>query len=202
VQKFFQRLASGDVYKPCLLLGCLIKTSRCAQKHGKGCLTLCSQPSYTRAFRWEYAPGGSFAAALFMNFAIFFPVVRRPWRLGREPHGSFATRADSGSGLGWRRPPGRSFAPSKSNTRGPAPSARRSFWPTCARALASPTQNRRSRKDIRNLYKTGNISNVRIFGENVPDGVKVIVVVQSKAKITEVHLNGVTRSRKAASARR
>ena len=46
-------------------------------------------------------------------------------------------------------------------------------------------------EDIRNLYTTGNISNVRIFGEPLTDGVKVIVVVQSKAQITEVRLNGV-----------
>ncbi len=46
-------------------------------------------------------------------------------------------------------------------------------------------------EDIRNLYATGNISNVRIFGEQQPDGVKVIVVVQSKAQLTEVQLLGV-----------
>ena len=46
-------------------------------------------------------------------------------------------------------------------------------------------------EDIRNLYATGNVSNVRIFGEPMRDGVKVIVVVQSKAQITEVLLVGV-----------
>ena len=46
-------------------------------------------------------------------------------------------------------------------------------------------------EDIRNLYNTGNVSNVRIFGEPVADGVKVIVVIQAKASITEVILNGV-----------
>ena len=46
-------------------------------------------------------------------------------------------------------------------------------------------------EDIRNLYATGNVSNVRIFGEPLKDGVKVIVVVQSKAQITEVVLTGV-----------
>jgi outer membrane protein insertion porin family len=48
-------------------------------------------------------------------------------------------------------------------------------------------------EDIRNLYRTGNIENVRIFGEPLTDGVKVIVVVQSKAKITEVRLTGVVK---------
>jgi outer membrane protein insertion porin family len=46
-------------------------------------------------------------------------------------------------------------------------------------------------EDIRNLYATGNVLNVRIFGEPVTDGVKVIVVVQGKAQITEVQLQGV-----------
>ena len=48
-------------------------------------------------------------------------------------------------------------------------------------------------EDIRNLYNTGNIANVRIFGEPLADGVKVIVVLQSKSQITEVHLEGVTK---------
>ena len=45
-------------------------------------------------------------------------------------------------------------------------------------------------EDIRNLYNTGNISNVRIFGEPMSDGVKVIVVVQSKAQVAEVLIQG------------
>ncbi len=45
-------------------------------------------------------------------------------------------------------------------------------------------------EDIRSLYSTGNISNVRIFGEPMPDGVKVIVVVQGKAEVSEVVIQG------------
>lgn len=48
-------------------------------------------------------------------------------------------------------------------------------------------------EDIRNLYKTNNVRNVRIFGEPTTDGVKVIVVIQSREKITEVRLNGITK---------
>lgn len=47
--------------------------------------------------------------------------------------------------------------------------------------------------DIRNLYRSGNIQNVRIFGEPVSGGVKVVVVVQTKAPVAEVRLQGVTR---------
>lgn len=59
--------------------------------------------------------------------------------------------------------------------------------------VGKPYSEQAVEEDIRNLYKTGNISNVRIFGEPTNDGVKVIVVVQAKSKITEVHLIGVTR---------
>ena len=45
-------------------------------------------------------------------------------------------------------------------------------------------------EDIRNLYATGNVSNVRIFGEPLQNGVKVIVVIAAKAQISEVILNG------------
>ena len=59
--------------------------------------------------------------------------------------------------------------------------------------VGRPYSEQAVEEDIRNLYKTGNISNVRIFGEPLTDGVKVIVVVQTKAKITEVRLEGVTK---------
>ena len=47
-------------------------------------------------------------------------------------------------------------------------------------------------EDIRNLYATGNVVNVRIYGEPAGnDGVKVIVVLQAKSKVTVVELEGV-----------
>lgn len=56
--------------------------------------------------------------------------------------------------------------------------------------VGKPYSEQAVEEDIRNLYNTGNISNVRIFGEPLPDGVKVIVVVQSKAQVTEVIIQG------------
>src|SRR6478735_796126 len=47
--------------------------------------------------------------------------------------------------------------------------------------------------DIRNLYATGNVSNVRIFGEQIADGVKVVVVVAGKSAISAVEIQGATR---------
>lgn len=56
--------------------------------------------------------------------------------------------------------------------------------------VGRPYDERVVEEDIRNLYATGNVNNVRIFGEAKPDGVRVIVVIQSKAQLTEVEING------------
>ncbi|MBV8415633.1 MAG: outer membrane protein assembly factor BamA, partial [Verrucomicrobia bacterium] len=44
--------------------------------------------------------------------------------------------------------------------------------------------------DVRALYATGLVTNVRIYGEPLPDGVKVIVVVQTRVTLTEVAVQG------------
>ncbi len=56
--------------------------------------------------------------------------------------------------------------------------------------VGKPYSEQAVEEDIRNLYNTGNIANVRIFGEPLTDGVKVIVVVQAKAEVTEVIIQG------------
>jgi outer membrane protein insertion porin family len=48
-------------------------------------------------------------------------------------------------------------------------------------------------QDIRNLYKTGELQNVRIFGQPSGDGVKVTVVVQTRSIITEIEIDGAHR---------
>ena len=45
-------------------------------------------------------------------------------------------------------------------------------------------------EDVRNLYQTAKVFNIRIFGDPQPDGVKVIVVVQTKATVKEVKIEG------------
>ncbi len=59
--------------------------------------------------------------------------------------------------------------------------------------VGRPYSEQAVEEDIRTLYATGNIANVRIFGEPSADGVKVIVVVATKSQVTEVRLTGVTR---------
>src|SRR5262250_1281891 len=48
-------------------------------------------------------------------------------------------------------------------------------------------------EDIKALYKTGYIRNVRIFAQPQGDGVKVIVVVQTRAVVREIEITGAER---------
>jgi outer membrane protein insertion porin family len=57
--------------------------------------------------------------------------------------------------------------------------------------VGQPYSEQTVEEDIRNLYATGNVVNVRIFGEPKGDGVKVIVVLQAKARVTAVDIQGV-----------
>jgi outer membrane protein insertion porin family len=45
-------------------------------------------------------------------------------------------------------------------------------------------------QDIRNLYSTGSIRNVRIFAQPVSDGVKVIVAIQTRSVVREIEVDG------------
>ncbi len=57
--------------------------------------------------------------------------------------------------------------------------------------VGQPYSEQTVEEDIRNLYATGSVVNVRIFGEPKGDGVKVIVVLQAKARVTAVEIQGV-----------
>jgi len=59
--------------------------------------------------------------------------------------------------------------------------------------VGRPYSPRVTEEDIRNLYATGNVTNVRMFGEPQADGVKVIVVVATKSTLAEVVINGATK---------
>src|SRR5499425_1268037 len=48
-------------------------------------------------------------------------------------------------------------------------------------------------EDIKALYKTGYIRNVRIFAQPQGDGVKVIVAVQTRAIVREIEITGAER---------
>lgn len=48
-------------------------------------------------------------------------------------------------------------------------------------------------QDIRTLFGTGQVENVRIFGQPQGDGVKVIIAVQTRAVVNEIEIDGATR---------
>jgi len=45
-------------------------------------------------------------------------------------------------------------------------------------------------EDIKSLYRTGTVSNVRMFGEPVGNNIKVVIVIQGKATVSEVVIDG------------
>jgi outer membrane protein insertion porin family len=56
--------------------------------------------------------------------------------------------------------------------------------------VGQPYSNEIVQEDIKTLYKTGYIRNVRIFAQPEGDGVKVIVAVQTRAIIREIEITG------------
>ena len=75
---------------------------------------------------------------------------------------------------------------------GPATISKQRILANMRTAVGRPYSDLAVEEDIRNLYATGNIANVRIFGEPQQDGIRVIVVVQTKSVVKEVRLQGVT----------
>ncbi|HEV7867283.1 MAG TPA: outer membrane protein assembly factor BamA [Chthoniobacteraceae bacterium] len=73
---------------------------------------------------------------------------------------------------------------------GPGSVAREKILANMRTRVGRPYSEATVEEDIRNLYNTGNIANVRIFGEAMTDGVKVIVVVQAKSQVTSVVITG------------
>jgi outer membrane protein insertion porin family len=50
-------------------------------------------------------------------------------------------------------------------------------------------------QDIKALYRTGQVQNVRIFGQAEGEGVKVMVVLQTRSLVNEIEIEGATRIR-------
>src|SRR5512133_3250442 len=59
--------------------------------------------------------------------------------------------------------------------------------------VGQPYSNEIVQEDIKALYKTGYVRNVRIFAQPQGDGVKVIVAVQTNAIVREIEINGAER---------
>jgi outer membrane protein insertion porin family len=73
---------------------------------------------------------------------------------------------------------------------GPATVSRERILAQMRTAVGQPYSDSTVEDDIRNLYKTGTIQNVRIFAQPEGEGVKVIVAVQTRPVIRELVIDG------------
>jgi outer membrane protein insertion porin family len=73
---------------------------------------------------------------------------------------------------------------------GPATLSRQRILSNMKTTVGQPYAEQTVEDDVRSLYATGLVTNVRIYGEPLPDGVKVIVVVQTRVTLTEVVIQG------------
>ncbi len=60
-------------------------------------------------------------------------------------------------------------------------------------AIGQPYSDVIAEQDIRSLYSTGSVQNVRIFGAPEGDGIKVTVVVQTRPIVNEIQIDGAER---------
>jgi outer membrane protein insertion porin family len=73
---------------------------------------------------------------------------------------------------------------------GPATLSRQRILSNMKTTVGQPYSEQTVEDDVRSLYGTGLVTNVRIYGEPLPDGVKVIVVVQTRVTLSEVVIQG------------
>src|SRR6516164_7002359 len=73
---------------------------------------------------------------------------------------------------------------------GPATLSRQRILSNMKTTVGQPYSEATIEDDVRSLYATGLVTHVRISGEPLPDGVKVIVVVQTRVTLTEIAIQG------------
>jgi outer membrane protein insertion porin family len=73
---------------------------------------------------------------------------------------------------------------------GPATLSRQRILTNMKTTVGQPYVETTVEDDVRSLYATGLVTNVRIYGEPLPDGVKVIVVVQTRVTLAGVYIQG------------
>src|SRR5436853_3845793 len=76
---------------------------------------------------------------------------------------------------------------------GPATVSKEAIRAQMRTAVGQPYSDSTVEDDIRNLYKTGTIQNVRIFAQPEDNGVKVIVAVQTRQVVRELVIDGARR---------
>src|SRR5215468_1719902 len=76
---------------------------------------------------------------------------------------------------------------------GPATISKERILAQMRMKVGQPYSNEVVQEDIKALYKTGFVRNVRIFAQPEGDGVKVIVAVQTRAILREIEITGAQR---------
>jgi outer membrane protein insertion porin family len=76
---------------------------------------------------------------------------------------------------------------------GPATISRERILAQMRTKIGLPYSDTVAETDIRAIYNTGQVQNVRIFGQPEGDGVKVIVAVQTRTMLNEIQIDGATR---------
>src|SRR6184192_828080 len=76
---------------------------------------------------------------------------------------------------------------------GPASLSKERILAQMRTKVGQPYSNEVVQEDIKELYKTGYIRNVRIFAQPEGDGVKVIVAVQTRAIVRQIEITGAER---------
>ncbi|MEY2491476.1 MAG: outer membrane protein insertion porin family [Verrucomicrobiota bacterium] len=59
--------------------------------------------------------------------------------------------------------------------------------------IGEPYSDIVAEQDIRSIYNTGSVQNVRVFGEPEGDGMRVIVAIQTRSMLNEIQIDGATR---------
>lgn len=73
---------------------------------------------------------------------------------------------------------------------GPATVSRERILANIRTQVGQPYSEQVVEADIRSLYNTGQITNVRMFGEPAEGGIKVYIVIQAKAVVSEIIVEG------------
>src|SRR5947199_5458841 len=76
---------------------------------------------------------------------------------------------------------------------GPATISKERILAQMRTKVGQPYSNEVVQEDIKAMYKTGYIRNVRIFAQPQGDGVKVIVAVQTRGIVREIEITGAER---------
>ncbi len=78
---------------------------------------------------------------------------------------------------------------------GPASISKERILSNMKTAVGQPYSELNVEEDIRSIYRTQEVGNVRIFSEPMGDGVRVVVVLQTRSTVSEVILAGVDKAK-------